>query len=345
MKGLASDNHSGVHPEILKSMFENNIDHEHSYGLDKTSEELGTVIKEKFGEEFDWFHVFNGTAANVLSLKTLIKSHESVFCSEGSHLNVDECGAPELHLGSKIITLPDHGGKINLADLKKKLIRFGDQHYSQPKALSITQPTELGTCYSLEELNEIKSFCKKNNLFLHIDGARLSNAAYTLETSLKEIVNGADAVSFGGTKNGLLGGEIVLIKKDFSKDFKFIRKQTMQLPSKTRFLSKQFISYFKNDLYLKIAEHSCSLAKLLNETIQSETNLTPSLPTESNAVFVCLPKEIIKPLKKQFFFYVWDSNTFEVRLMTSFDSTKNEIINFTNSLKELLNHEKRSTLL
>ena len=338
MKGLASDNHSGIHPDILKAVVEVNKNHEHSYGLDKTSKRLNKIIKEMFGENYDWFHVFNGTAANVLSLKTLVQSFESIFCSELSHLNVDECGAPEFHLRSKIIALPDHKGKIKLEDLKDKLIRYGDQHFSQPRALSITQPTELGTCYSLEELKEIKDFCEKHRLFLHIDGARLSNASYTLKISLKEIISEADAISFGGTKNGLMGGEIILIKKEHSKNFKFIRKQLMQLPSKTRFLSEQFIAYLSNDLYLKIAEHSCTLAKKLHESIK-EVGLTPTAPTESNAVFVCLPKKIIKPLKEKFFFYVWNSKTFEVRLMTSFDSTEKEITEFTKNLKELLSYE------
>jgi threonine aldolase len=344
MKGLASDNHSGVHPLILKALSSVNHDHQHSYGLDEASEQLDSLIKDTFGSEYDGFHVFNGTAANVLSLKALVKSHESVFCSELSHLNVDECGAPEFHLGSKIIALPDHQGKINLKDLEEKLIRFGDQHFSQPKALSITQPTELGTCYSLKELSEIKSFCKSHNLFLHIDGARLSNASYHLKTPLKEIVSGADAISFGGTKNGLMGGELVLLKKEFSKDFKFIRKQLMQLPSKTRFLSEQFITYLSDDLYLKIAKHSCDLASLLHEKIL-KIGLKPTAPSDSNAVFVCLPKHIIKPLKKRFFFYVWNPKTFEVRLMTSFDSTKEEIEEFCNHLQELMKNEERNPLL
>ncbi len=336
MKGLASDNHSGVHPKILESLASINKNHEHSYGLDSLSKELTKVIKTTFGEEYDYFHVFNGTAANVLGLKALVKSYESVFCSSCSHLNVDECGAPEMQLGSKIITLKHDQGIIDLTDLKDKLIRFGDQHYSQPKVLSITQPTEYGTCYSLNDLKKIKDFCKANNLFLHIDGARLTNSAVTLKTSLKQIVSDADAVSFGGTKNGLMGGELVLLKKEHSKNFKFIRKQLMQLPSKTRFLSKQFLTYFNEDLHLKISEHACTLADLLYKKIKKETSLKLTARRESNAVFVILPKEIIKELKKSFFFYVWDSHTSEVRLMTSFDTSENEILEFVKLLKELL---------
>jgi len=239
-------------------------------------------------------------------------------------------------LGSKIITLKHDQGLIDLIDLKEKLIRYGDQHYSQPKALSITQPTEYGTCYSLKDLKNIKDFCKTHNLFLHIDGARLTNSAITLKTNLKHVVSEADAISFGGTKNGLMGAELVLLKKEHSKNFKFIRKQLMQLPSKTRFLSQQFLTYFKEDLHLKIAEHSCELAELLYQKIKDETTLRPTAKRESNAVFVVLPKEIIKELKKSFFFYVWDSHTNEVRLMTSFDTTEGEILKFVETLKMLL---------
>lgn len=337
MKGLASDNHSGVHKKILKALVESNQEHEASYGTDSQSKALGKTIAKVFGPDFHWFHCFNGTAANVLGLCALIKSYETVFCTEISHLNVDECAAPEKFLGAKIKTISHHNGKIDLDEVKKNLTRYGDQHFSQPGVLSITQPTELGTCYSLEEMKKIAEFCNQNKLKLHIDGARLSNAAYSLKTSLKKLCKHADAVSFGGTKNGLLGGEIVLLKSEYSEGFKFIRKQAMQLPSKTRFISSQFAAYFKDDLYLEIAQHSCDMATLLNEKLQSIKGITPNYPTESNAVFVNLPRWVIKPLKKKYFFYVWNDHTFEVRLMTSFDTSKTEINDFAKTLKELLN--------
>lgn len=336
MKGLASDNHSGVHKDILKALSDCNKDHEASYGTDSYSEALGKKIKQIFGPDFHWFHCFNGTAANVLGLSALVKSYETVFCTDISHLNVDECAAPEKFLGAKLKTVPHENGKIKLSKIKKNLTRYGDQHFSQPKALSITQPTELGTCYSLDEIQSIATFCKENNLRLHIDGARLSNAAYFLETSLKTICLHADAVSFGGTKNGLLGGELILIKKQHASGFKFIRKQAMQLPSKTRFSSSQFLAYFNDDLHLKIAKHSCEMAKLLNEKINEIEGVKVNYPSQSNAVFVNLPKKVIKPLRKKYFFYVWDDQTFEVRLMTSFDTKKTEINDFTKTLKELL---------
>lgn len=335
MRSLGSDNHSGVHPNIMEAIVKVNENHEAAYGTDSLSKELNSIVKNIFGENWNWFHCFNGTAANVMSLKALVKSHHSILCTDVSHLNVDECGAPEFHIGAKLIPIKHNAGKICLTSAKEKIIRLGDQHFSQVGALSITQPTELGTCYSKTELKEVSDFCKNHNLMLHIDGARMPNASYSLNMPLKEIISFADAVSFGGTKNSLFGSELVLIKKDLSQDFKFIRKQSMQLPSKTRFLAAQFIEFFKNDLYLDIAKSSCDMAKYLNDQLNTHTNLKANYPIQSNAVFVNIPKEISKELKKELFFYIWDDKTFEARLMTSFDSTKEEIDNFIAKIKSL----------
>lgn len=335
MRSLGSDNHSGVHPKLMNAMVEANTDHAAAYGTDTFSKELNTSIREKFGDEWNWFHCFNGTAANVMCLKALVKSHHSILCSEVSHLHMDECGAPEAHIGAKLITLKHNNGKICLKDAKSKLVRLGDQHYSQVGALSITQPTELGTCYSKSEMSEIISFCTRHGLKLHIDGARMVNASYSQKLTLKEVIKGADAVSFGGTKNGLLGSELVIIKKDLSRDFKFIRKQSMQLPSKTRFLAAQFIEFFKNDLYLDIAESSCEMATRLQEQLTVQTSLRPNYPVESNAVFVNIPKYMVKDLRQELFFYIWDEKTYEARLMTSFNTTKDEIDSFIEKIKTL----------
>lgn len=342
MRSLGSDNHSSVHPKIMAALVKANSNHEPSYGTDSLSKELNSIIKKFFGEDWNWFHCFNGTAANVMCLKSLIQSHHSVLCSEVSHLNLDECGAPEFHIGTKLITLKHKNGKICLTDAKEKIIRLGDQHYSQVKALSITQPTELGTTYSKKELSEVSSFCKEHSLFLHIDGARLPNAAYTTKLSLKELTSYADAVSFGGTKNGLLGSELVLIKKSLSQNFKFIRKQSMQLPSKTRFLAAQFIEFFKDDLYLNIAKQSCSMAKYLKEQIETQTTIKAHYSVDSNSIFINLEKEHIKELRKIMFFYIWDEHTYEARLMTSFDTTKEEINIFVKKIKNLTNEGKNN---
>lgn len=335
MRSLGSDNHAAVHPLIMEAITRVNSNHEPAYGTDALSKELSSVIKEVFGDNWHWLHCFNGTAANVICLKALTQSYNSILCSEVSHLNMDECGAPEFHIGAKLITLKHNDGKICLKDARTKITRLGDQHFSQVKALSITQPTELGTSYSEEEMNEVSSFCKEYNLYLHIDGARMPNASHSTNMPLKKITSYADAVSFGGTKNGLFGSELVLIKKDLAKDAKFIRKQSMQLPSKTRFLAAQFLEFFKDDLYLKIAKHSCSMALYLKEQIEEHTDLKVNYSVDSNAVFINLPKHVVKELRKQMFFYIWDDQTFEARLMTSFDTTKTELKDFALKLKKL----------
>lgn len=336
MRSLGSDNHSGVHPKILQALVNVNNDHDSSYGTDILSKKLEASLQKKIGYDWKAFHCFNGTAANVLSLRSLVQSYESILCTDCSHLNLDECGAPEFHIGAKLIPVPHKNGKIDLSLAQKKIIRLGDQHHSQVKALSITQPTELGTCYSIKDLKEIKKFCELHNLYLHIDGARLPNACYTLNLSIKQITKYADAVSFGGTKNGLLGSEIVLVKKEFSENFKFIRKQSMQLPSKTRFLSAQFLEFLNDDLYLQIAKNSCDTAKYLAEQIEKQCGIKPNYPVESNAIFINLPKTAIKQLKKKMFFYVWDPHTNEVRLMTSFNTNKKELKSFVKDLSEIM---------
>lgn len=340
MRSLGSDNHSAVHPKIFEAMAKVNADHDSSYGTDALSRKLGERLQELTGPDWSSFHCFNGTAANVMSLKALVKSHESIVCTEVSHLNVDECGAPEFHIGSKLIPVPSKDGKLSAHLIESQMIRRGDQHFSQVRAVSITQPTELGTCYSLNEMREISNFCKAHDLFLHVDGARLPNALYSLKCELRDFLELSDAMSFGGTKNGLYGSELVLIKKDHSQDFKFIRKQSMQLPSKTRFLAAQFLEFLNNDLYLKIAEHSCSMARYLSDQLEDKTSLKSNYPTQSNAVFVNLPKHMTKALKAKMFFYIWDEVKNEARLMTSFDTTKDELDSFVDLVSKLESEEK-----
>lgn len=341
-RSLASDNHSGVHPQILASLTEINKDHTHSYEGDPLSLELKALIKKTFGEQFESFLVFNGTAANTLALNHYLKPWQAVICSDQAHLTMDECGAPEKIIGCKVITLPTVNGKINALDIKKYFIRRGDQHYSQVQAVTVTQPTELGTVYSLEELKAISDVCKELKLYLHIDGARLSNAARSLNTDFKTLCQYADAVSFGGTKNGLLFGELVLLNKNTSNkifEFKFERKQNMQLPSKSRFISGQFLRYFKQDLWQEIAGHSLNLAQKLEQDLK-ELGVKVAYPVESNAVFCFLPKSWIKSLREKVFFYIWDEvetndHCFLVRLMTSFDSTHHDIETLCSAIKEL----------
>lgn len=337
-RSLASDNHSGVHPLILSSLAEINTNQYHSYEGDPQSLELKSLIKNIFGSEFESYLVFNGTAANVLALQHFIKPWNSVICSEESHINMDECGAPERVIGCKLNLIKTKDGKIKAEDIENKMIRGGDQHYSQPKIVSITQPTELGTVYSLEEIEKIHQVCQKHRLFLHIDGARFSNAVVSLKTDFKTLAQHCDALSFGGTKNGLLGCELVLIKSPQAKDFKFERKQSMQLPSKTRFMAQQFLTYFKNNLWQDIANHSLTMAEILESELRTIPEIKVLLPVQSNAVFCEVPKTWIKELKQEVFFYVWDEKRSVIRLMTSYDTTLEDLNLFTKKAKQLSTH-------
>ena len=342
---FGSDNHAGVHPKILQAIFDANQTHTPSYGIDSLSTQLNLKFKSLFGETCESFQVFNGTAANVLCLKAHLKSWQSVLCTEVSHLNLDECGAPEAIAGVKLIPTRSINGKIQIDQLQKQLVRNGDQHHTQAAAISITQPTELGTVYSLEELKAIREFANQHNLIVHVDGARFTNSLIELDCEFKDIYETLkpDAISFGGTKNGLLGCEAVLIfNPDIAKTFKFERKQSMQLPSKTRFLAAQFLAYFENDTYKEIAQHSCNKAKLLAEMLQEIPQIEVLYPVQSNAVFAKIPKKWTKSLKNELFFYVWDENEWSVRLMMSFDTQDEEIKRFVNKAKELSKQENDS---
>lgn len=341
MKGFGSDNHAGVHPELLNAIINANSDHAPSYGTDELSDKAIQSFKKLFGLQTEVFFVFNGTAANVLALRFLTERHESILCSDVSHLNMDECGAPEFFAG-KLITLKHFQGKISISDLKSSLIRRGDQHYCQTKVVSLTQPTELGTCYSLNEIKEIVDWAHSNKLYVHIDGARLTNALIQLQCTYQEMTTdlGVDIVSFGGTKNGLMMGEAILIINpelaQISKQkLKYIRKQTAQLPSKTRFIAAQFSRYLHQDLYLRIAEHSCQMAQRLYDGLQDIAQVKITAPRQSNAVFAIIPKEWVKQVKEKYFFYVWDEKTFECRLMTSWDTKPEEVDDFIQQLLQM----------
>jgi threonine aldolase len=338
MRGFGSDNHSGVHPEIFKSLAEANTQHAPSYGTDSWTDEAIKVFRQHFGPKAEVFFVFNGTAANILSVRAATRPYQAVFCSDVSHLNVDECGAPEFFSGCKLWVLPSTNGKISLRDLKHQLIRRGDQHFAQQSLVSLTQPTEVGTVYSVEEIREIVEWAHQNRLLVHVDGSRLANACVSLNKTFKELTTdlGVDVVSFGGTKNGLMMGEaVIFLNPDLAKDFVYIRKQSAQLPSKTRFISCQFLAYFKNDLWKQIATHSVEKAKYLEEKCRGITGIEITSPVQSNAVFAKIPKAWVNPLKKERFFYVWDENTFECRWMMSWDTETSDIDSFVQKLKEL----------
>ena len=331
MKSFGSDNHSGVHPSIMQAIADANVGHAASYGQDACTEKATEVFRKHFGD-VEVFFVFNGTAANVLALGSMIEAHHSIVCSELAHLTQDECGAPERFLGAKLITVPHQDGRVRIADVQTKLVRKGDQHFSQPRVLSLTQPTELGTTYSIAELREMTAFARANELLVHMDGSRLVNAAVSLGVSLQELTQGVDALSFGGTKNGLLFGEaIVLFRK--SPDFRFMRKQAMQLASKQRFVAAQFAAMLGTDLWQRNAEHVLAMAKRLEAGVRDIPNVTITRPVQSNAVFAIIPWSAIKKAREKYFFYVWDEHTGEVRWMTSFDTTAEDVDDFVSTIR------------
>src|SRR3989344_3653690 len=336
-KSFASDNYSGAHPEILKAIQQANIGHAGAYGNDECTKRAVEKFKEHFGRNINVFFVYNGTGANVLGLKTVTESFNSIICAETAHLNADECGAPEKFTGCKLITVPTADGKISPEQIKKHLHGFGDQHHAQPEVISITQPTELGTVYSVKEIKELADLAHKNNLLLHVDGARLANAAAALNKTLKQTTAdvGIDVLSFGGTKNGMMFGEaVVFFNKNLSKNFTFIRKQGMQLASKMRFISAQFEAMLSNDLWLKSAMHSNRMAKLLAQEVMKIPQIKITQKVEANGIFAMVPKKYIPILQKEYFFYVWDEETGEVRWMCSFDTTEEDIYRFVELLKK-----------
>lgn len=323
---------------ILAKIAECNSGHSPSYGTDSITEKARECFQLHFGLSYEPFFIFNGTAANVLAIQSLVQSYHSVLCAEDSHLNLDECGAPEKSIGCKLITVPSPHGKINVKDLEAKLTRMGDQHANQPKLVSITLPSEVGTVYSKTELKDLREWTREKKLFLHVDGARFIYAAHYLKLSLRELADwiDADAISFGGTKNGLLFGEAVLLKDSkAAENFKYIRKQAMQLPSKMRFVSAQFLALLETDLWKQIADHGHAMANLLAERIKNIDQVQILHPVEANSVFVKFPKSWTKPLKEHTYFYIWDEEQWVARWMMSFDTTPREIDAFVHKLEAL----------
>lgn len=337
-RGFASDNNSGVHPNILKAIENANVQHAIAYGGDPFTQQAEEKFKEIFGRESSVYFVFLGTAANVLSLKALTNSFHSVICAETAHIQVDECGAPEKFTGCKLIPIATSNGKITPDQVSQHLHGFGFEHHSQPKVLSITQSTELGTIYSSSEIKALADLVHKYNMYLHVDGARIANACASLGISIQEMIlnTGVDVISFGGTKNGLMFGEaVVFLKKGLDENFKYYRKQAMQLASKMRFVSVQFLAYFENDLWLKNARHSNEMAQLLAKEVAQVPYVKITQPVYANGVFAIVPKEIIPQLQEKYFFYVWNEFTFEVRWMTSWDTQPEDIHGFVELLKSL----------
>ncbi|WP_423127461.1 threonine aldolase family protein [Gaoshiqia sp. Z1-71] len=338
-RGFASDNNAGVHPEILNALNAVNEGHMVGYGGDPVTERAIELFKREFGHDIDVYFVFNGTGANVLALSSLTSSFHSVICAETAHIQTDECGAPEKFTGCKLLPVKTVNGKIFPEEIEKHLHGFGFEHHSQPGIISISQVTELGTAYSVEEIKAITNLAHQFGLFVHMDGARIANAAVALDLPFKAFTRdaGIDVLSFGGTKNGMMLGEaVIFFHPGLSRQTKYIRKQSMQLFSKMRFVSAQFLAYFEQDLWKRNASHANEMAKLLENEVSKLDGVKITQKTEANGVFAILPKDIIPKLQEEYFFYVWDESSSEVRWMTSFDTTKEDISGFIDVLKKLL---------
>ena len=338
-RGFGSDNHSGFCPEVLEAIVRVNEGHALAYGDDEYSSTTEKKFQQAFGAQAKVFFAFNGTGCNTLCIDAMLRSHEAVVCAETAHINVDECGAPQRIVGCRLLTVPTPDGKLTPELVKTRLHGFGFEHHSQPKLISITQPTELGTLYSLDEIKALVALAKQHGMLVHIDGARLGNAAVALGCSFKEMTTdlGVDAVSFGGTKNGLMMGEaVVLLNPALVEGFKYRRKQAMQLCSKMRFVAVQFDAYFENDLWKRNAEHSNRMAQLLYKAVKDIPGVKVVYPVQANGVFVQLPRKVWTELQKHYFFYDWDESADIVRWMCAFDTTEADINAFVSLLKKLM---------
>lgn len=338
-RGFGSDNHSGISPEVIEAIAKANTEHALAYGDDEYTQRLERLVKDTFGEQARVYLVFNGTGANVLSIDAMCRSHEAVVCAETAHINVDECGAPQRIVGCRLLTVDTPDGKLTPALVKTRLHGFGFEHHSQPKAISISQPTELGTLYTKEEIKALADLAHSYNMYLHVDGARLANAAVALGCSFREMTTdlGVDALSFGGTKNGLLMGEsCVLLNPALDVDMKYRRKQMTQLTSKMRFMAAQMICYLESGIWRRNAEHSNAMAQLLRSEVEKVEGVKIMYPVQVNSVFAQLPTAVWHRLQERYFFYVWDEAADVVRWMCSFDTTEEDIHSFVNALKEEL---------
>ncbi|MHC1752379.1 threonine aldolase family protein [Humidesulfovibrio sp.] len=330
---FASDNYAGVHPRVMAALAAANDGPEFggpaaAYGADELTRAARLRFKEVLGEQAEAFFVFLGTAANVLALTAMTRPHHAVLCAATAHINVDECGAPERHLGAKLMSVDTPDGKLSPALLEPFLLHLGNEHHNQPRVVSITQATELGTVYSAQEVRALADFAHENGMLLHMDGSRLGNAAASLGCELKHVTAdaGVDALSFGGTKNGLMFGEaVVFFRPELAADFPFIRKQGMQLCSKMRFIAAQFLALLEDGLWRENAANANAMARLLADELAGAPGVRITQSPQTNAVFAALAPQVIEALQRRFAFYVWDHGRSVVRFMTSFATTEAEV--------------------
>src|SRR4051794_23284303 len=335
---LASENYAGIHPAILEAIIQCNSGHQRSYGNDAYTEKARAVIKEHFGNDAEAHFVMNGTGANVFALSTMTRSYNAIICSDLAHVFVSESTAVEAFTGCRLLLVPTKEGKIIPQALEQTITRIGDIHFPQAKVLTITQPTEYGTVYTLAEMQELIAIARKNNLYVHIDGARLFNAAVALGCSLEELTAGADIVCLGGTKAGMMIGEaVIFLNKQLYSDSRYLLKRSMQLASKMRFISCQFEGMLSNNVWKEIATHTNAMAKLLANGLQQFDEIKVTRPVDTNAVFATMPPAWFEALQQEMLFYMWDETINEVRMMCSFDIQEEDINRFIEAVRRLKN--------
>lgn len=338
LKDFASDNAAGVHPDIMKALIEANQGHAIAYGHDTYTEHAISKFKDHFGQSAGVYFVFGGTGANVTGLYATSGLSTSVICPENAHINAAECGAPEKILGCKIISVGTSDGKLRVGDLMQHYVS-GDTHQPRPRVVSISQPTELGTVYTPSEITNLADFAHEREMFLYMDGARISNAAVSLGTGFREFTTdaGVDVLSFGGTKNGMMYGEaVIILNPELDSDLGYGRKQVTQLPSKMRYIAAQFDALLTGNLWLRNARHANEMAQLLHEGLSHVHGVSFTQQVQANAVFATIPDYCVKRLQERYFFHVWDDKRSEVRLMCSFDTEEKDVIDFATYARELI---------
>ncbi|MGJ3508373.1 threonine aldolase family protein [Enemella sp. A6] len=327
-RGFASDNYSGVHPEVLDAIVAANGGHQSSYGADWYTHRLQDVIGRHFGDGAVAWPVFNGTGANVTALQAVLPRWGAVICAEGAHINNDENVAPERVGGMKLLAVPTPDGKLTPELVRSRSAGRGDEHRAQPAAVSIAQSTEVGTLYTPDEIAALAETTHELGMVLHVDGSRLANAAVALDLPLRAFTTdaGVDIISLGATKNGAMGAEaIVTLTPEVADGLIFLRKINMQLASKMRFLSAQLIAMYEADLWRRNAEHANAMAQRLRAAVEDIPGVSFAYPTQANAVFARLPQGVADRVRERFFFYDWDLDAGEVRWMCSFDTTEADV--------------------
>jgi threonine aldolase len=339
VRSFASDNNAVVHPEIMEAMRRVNEGHEVGYGDDRHTASAVAKFREHFGADVEVFFVFNGTAANVLSLQALTRPHHAVLCAESSHIYTDECGAGERFTGCKLTPLPAPLGRLDVETVAHAYHGIGDQHHVQPKVIAITQSTEMGTLYKPDQIEALARFAHERKMFLHMDGARISNAAAAQGLTLRQATRdlSVDVLSFGGTKNGLMGVEaVVFFHPEVAEEFLYVRKQGMQLASKMRYMSAQMEALLTNDLWRRNAEHANRMARLLEEEVKKVKGVKIMYPVEANGVFAQVPHEAIRKIQERYFFYMWSEQESVARWMCSFDTTEEDVRQFAAFVGEVV---------